>query len=67
MCYIYRMATWFEAFLNWLPVTQPLQNYMRPLASQEVGAGLFEYVFDPKEGYWSSDDTARAYLQAKTQ
>lgn len=40
-----------QAFLNWLPVSVPLQNYHRPIATAVAG-GEQEYVFREKGDYW---------------
>eukprot|EP00913_Durusdinium_trenchii_P013300 g12483.t1 len=44
-----------EAFLNWLPVTIPLANYMRPLATAVQG-GEMEYVFSDRTLYWGDQE-----------
>jgi len=46
-----------KAFLNWLPVTAPLENFMRPLApeSEPVAAGEKEYVHPEKSTYFKSN------------
>ncbi|CAJ1386138.1 unnamed protein product [Effrenium voratum] len=40
-----------KAFLNWLPVSLPVANYMRPLTTAVAG-GEMEYVFPEKAAYW---------------